>query len=67
MKVRFTEYRKDAAAYHPVRTTENEVDPDVFQQYVKIFGFAITNRCRPDCYWKITSYNTAEMLQVLED
>lgn len=66
MKIRWTSYHKDATSYSPVRTTEMEVDPDGFQQFVTLFDFAITNPYHPDCYWKITSYDTAEMIQVLE-
>ena len=66
MKIRWTNYRKDAAMYRLVGTSEIEVEPGTFQQFVKLFGFSVTNpHDYPDCYWKVTSYNSAEMIQVL--
>lgn len=67
MKIRWTTYKKDAAAYHPINSTEMCMDTDTLHQFTKVLGFAVTNPYRPDCYWKITSYNSAEMIQIIEE
>ena len=42
IKVKFIEYLKDAATYHPMRETTFEVDEKTFYDFVECFGYRKT-------------------------
>lgn len=62
LKVRFIEYAKDAATYHPTRETTFDVDEKTFYLYVECFGYRKTAQGH---FQKRTAFDQYEEFRIL--